>query len=478
MKSATNTKALKGKSNVLKKLKMSRRHALRGVVSGASVAMWLPILDAMTDDNGEAFAQGGALPVSFGVWFWGNGYQRADWTPSDTGQGNDWQLTTNLEAFAPVKSKMNLITGMNMFGGEFAGHGPGAMYVLAGGNHARAGSVAEIDYGEYGYEQPTSTQSAPTIDQVAADFLQDQEAAPFKSLETGTLPYTGMAMGTISTSLAHRGPYDVLPPERDPSRLYDRLFGNSETPPGTLPSSVVTELRRSSLDAVTADVNRLKLQVGAVDAARLDSHFESLREVENRLAAMADPNECATPTQPGTIDIDNKMQVGERNQVINSLVVAALACNLTRVYSHMWSGARDDNTYPIIDIDDEHHSLTHAQAAGNRVASVIERYIMEQYADLIIQMDNTSIGAGTLLDHTINLGVTDVTNPANHRHSDYHSFVFGGGGGKIAGDQHLRFEGSRKLTELHLTVFKALGLPMTEWGNWDRTSRTVDELLV
>ena len=106
---------------MLKKLKVSRRAALRGAVSGVGVAMWLPILDAMTDDNGEAFAQGGELPRSFGIFFWGNGVHVADWTPNGTGMGDAWSLPRNLEAFAPVKHRMNLLTGMDMLDGGFKG---------------------------------------------------------------------------------------------------------------------------------------------------------------------------------------------------------------------------------------------------------------------------------------------------------------------------------------------------------------------
>ena len=85
---------------MLKKLRVSRRFALRGALGGIGVAMWLPVLDAMCDDNGTAFAAGGALPTSFGIWFWGNGIHTDQWTPSGTGSA--WQLPTALKDFADV----------------------------------------------------------------------------------------------------------------------------------------------------------------------------------------------------------------------------------------------------------------------------------------------------------------------------------------------------------------------------------------
>src|SRR6187397_663154 len=106
---------------ILKKLRISRRFALQGTVGGIGVSLWLPILDAMCDDNGEAFAQGGALPTTFGIFCWGNGY-----TPGDTGGANpaagtgaNWTIPTNLQALAPLRNDMTWVTGLNMMDGVF-----------------------------------------------------------------------------------------------------------------------------------------------------------------------------------------------------------------------------------------------------------------------------------------------------------------------------------------------------------------------
>src|SRR5215212_8106145 len=119
---------------LLKKLKVSRRFALRGALGGIGVAMWLPVLDAMCNNNGTAFAAGDALPTSFGVWFWGNGVHSDQWTPTGSGDGDAWQLPLALKDFADVKDSMTLVTGLSMLDGVFKGHGWGVVYVLAGGD--------------------------------------------------------------------------------------------------------------------------------------------------------------------------------------------------------------------------------------------------------------------------------------------------------------------------------------------------------
>jgi Protein of unknown function (DUF1552) len=166
----------------------------------------------------------------------------------------------------------------------------------------------------------------------------------------------------------------------------------------------------------------------------------------------------------------------QRSQALNRLVAMAVACNLTRVYSHLWSGARDDNTYPTIGIDSEHHSLTHAGKKTEH--STIERYIMSQYADMAIAMKETPMGAGTVLDNTLIYGVSDVGEPGGHLMRDFQIVLMGHAGGKLPGNRHVRFPGppGRKVTELMLTMMQMMGLPISNFGTWDNTSNTVPEI--
>ena len=180
---------------ILKKLKFSRRHALRGMVSGIGVSMWLPVLEIMCNESGTAFAQGTPLPTTFGIFFWGNGVHPGTlWTPTGTGDGNAWQLPTNLQDFANLKDYMTLVTGLDMMDAQFKGHGWGVVYVLAGGDGTICNITADISKSPYGGLPETSrgTQWQPTIDQLVASAIHADE--PYKSLETGILKYTGVNM--------------------------------------------------------------------------------------------------------------------------------------------------------------------------------------------------------------------------------------------------------------------------------------------
>ncbi len=472
---------------MLDRLKVSRRFALRGALSGVGVAMWLPVLDVMCNDHGDAFAQGDELPTTFGIWFWGNGTTPPYWappgtdasTPATTSSGDAWQLPTNLEPFSALKDHLTFVTGLDMLDGVFKGHGWGSVYMLAGGDGQPATVASDINSHQgVEFEVAAATQYLPTIDQLVADQIGGDSL--FASIETGVMEYRGLNMGTTSENLAHRGPNDVLPAERDPRRLFDTLFGTgvpSDAPGASAPSVLFSsEIRRSTLDAVLEDAASLRGTLGATDSARLERHMESVRELERRLDALDMPLDeaaqggCRLPTQPAELD-----DPAARGQAIHRLLATALACNLTRVYTHMWSGARDDNRYPIATTDAEHHTLTHGTSGDIAAAADIERYIMEQYADLVLVLRDTPIGNTTALNQTLIYGATDVSDPGSHIMRDYHLVLTGHAGGKLPGNKHIRLP-TRRVTELQLTMLQTMGLPIDNFGSWDNTSTTIPEI--
>ena len=292
---------------LLKKLKVSRRFALRGALGGIGVAMWLPVLStAVAACNNAARRSPQALalpPTSFGIWFWGNGIHPDVWTPTTTGSGDAWQLPTVLQrTLRDVKDSVTLVTGLDMMDAKFKGHGWGVAYVLAGGD----GNICTVtndlgNLGSHQFETALQTQYVPTLDQVIADAIHKTE--PFKSFETGMVPFTidtdNVAMGTVGDNLAHRGPNDFLPPKREPKDIFDALLkvsptmmagsGGSGGSSSGVPSDISFRTRRSVLDAVLEDCNRLRTSLGADDQKRIDSHLDGIRSLELQIPAVSTP---------------------------------------------------------------------------------------------------------------------------------------------------------------------------------------------
>jgi hypothetical protein len=345
---------------ILNDLKVSRRHALRGMLSGVGVSLWLPVLDVMCNSNGTAFAQGTPLPTTFGIFFWGNGVYPGpgQWTPAAQGEGDAWQLPSPLSDFAALKADMTLVTGLDMLSAEFKGHGWGVVYVLAGGDGTICNTFADINKSPHGTKPETAqgTQWMPTIDQLIAKAISTNE--PYKSIETGILKYTGMNMGTASLNLAHTGPNQPLPPERDPAKLFNTLFSTGAPPStgaggsggGATPIDLSNKLRRSVLDAVLVDAKRLQGTVGSADAKRIEEHMTSIRSLEGRIpmggvtpmTPTTPTGTCTKPVAPTATAANTDLsKITATSKAMNQLIAAALSCNMTRVYSHLWSGARD-----------------------------------------------------------------------------------------------------------------------------------------
>jgi hypothetical protein len=214
--------------------------------------------------------------------------------------------------------------------------------------------------------------------------------------------------------------------------------------------------------------------------------MEGIRDLEMRLpqvsgtmpgGSTAGSGSGGTGTAPvGDCKIDappmTLADMTAKSQAINKLLVSALSCNLTRVYSHFWSGPRSDSTYPTLMLTGMgHHAYTHGSDGAEPRS--MERYIMAQYADLCKVMKATPMGAGTVLDNTLIYGISEQgTNPHDHLMKDYHIILMGKAGGKLPGNKHIRLPG-RKVTELMLTMQQIMGMNVTSYGTWDKTSKTI-----
>src|SRR5882724_4808056 len=110
---------------------ISRRTVLRGMLAGG-VAVPLPRLCGMLNNNGTAYAAGGALPVRFGTWFFGNGIIPSRWVPNLVGAGDEWKLSEQLEPLIDVKPYISVVTGLNMKSADTAAHQSHPIQALTG----------------------------------------------------------------------------------------------------------------------------------------------------------------------------------------------------------------------------------------------------------------------------------------------------------------------------------------------------------
>jgi hypothetical protein len=438
--------------------KLDRRTLLRGGLGGAAVSVALPTLQAMLNGNGTALASGRPLPRRLGVFFWGNGIRHKFWVPAQ--RGARWNLSDELEPLAPVKKYINVVTGMRVKTGNEQGHHAGTVGILSGC------PMVSQPHPSSAY---ASTFSGPSIDQVAAEVIG--KGTPFKSLEVGVSRQVTENEGTTLLYLSHRGPDAPNPPEYDPARVFDRLFGTAGRPGTGLGGESALEsgrkLGRSVLDVVAEDARTLQKQLGVDDRRRMSLHLDGIREVEKRVSReWRRPARCAAGDRPEEL---TGKPVQEPHSVINEamsrMVALALACDMTRVFSFMFSGSVGETSFWEVGQDQSHHQFTHDEDGDQPVVHAATVFVMQQFARLLLALKETPDGAGNLLDSSVILASSDTADARAHDLDDYPVLIAGRGGGvlKYPGI-HYRSDTKENTTKALLTVLRAAGLRLPTFG--------------
>jgi Protein of unknown function (DUF1552) len=456
----------------MSKSRISRRTVLRGALGGAGVALALPPLEAMFNGNGTAYADGAAIPTRLGIFFWGNGVKPDRWVPTTTGSAWTPSLSLAPLATAGVQDYVNVVSGTVITSGDERGHHSGTVGILSG-----APLVSQPANGA----PYRSTFSQPSIDQVAANIIG--KTTKFKSLEVGISTRVNGNEGTTLHYLSHSGPDSPNPPEYDPSKLFDRLFGAGFTPPGATGTPVVDAtlgFRKSILDAVLQDLKKVRARSGATDQVRLDMHADGVREIENRLAMSSAPAasmsaSCKLPTKPMSFaDQNGKEQLAEKTKAMSDLLAIALACNQTRVFSMMFSGSTASTVFWEVNLTEGHHQLTHDEAGTQPLVQASTVFTMQMFASLLVSLKSVPEGAGNVLDNCAILATSDTSDGRFHDVRDYPILVAGKAGGyfRYPGIHYRSPSGSESTSNVLLSLLRSVGTGLTQAGGGPGLSTT------
>jgi hypothetical protein len=431
---------------------LHRRTFLKGM--GAVVA--LPVLDAMT----PAFASASQLqkaPVRLAFTYVPNGIVMADWTPAAEGAAFEFsRIMKPLEAF---RSEMLVMSGLAHRNGAALGDGPG--------DHARAGA----SYLTGVHPRKTAgadIQNGISVDQIAAQHLGDQTR--FASLELGcddsrTIGNCDSGYSCAYTnSLAWRGPATPMPPETNPRLVFERLFGDIDTSLSPEVRARRLRYRRSILDLVSERTSRLSADLGQSDKRKLDEYLSSIREIERRIERAEQDLTGLTPgiDKPTGVPVEYPDYVN----LMFDLQLIALQTDQTRVITMMMGREGSMRTYPEIGVADPHHPLTHHR--GNpewieKVAQVNSLHV-KLFAGFIGKLKATPDGDGTLLDHSMIVYGSGLSDGNKHAHDDLPVLMVGRGGGFRMGS-HVVYPKQTPMTNLFLTLLDRMGVPSEKIGD-------------
>src|SRR5436190_3537190 len=421
----------------------------RTFLKGMGVTMALPLLDAMIPAS-TALAQTAAAPtLRAGFIYMPHGAIMSAWTPEKT--GTDFEFTPILKALEPYRKQLTIVSGLE----NKAAIAP-PVHALSPGTWLSG--VA-----------PRKTQDpwgGVTVDQIAAKHLGQD--TPFPSLEIAIenrggggfcdREYGCSYAGTIS----FRTPSTPLPMENDPRKLFQRLFGQGETPQER---KKIANQYSSLLDLVSEEAAELQRSLGARDRTVLGDYLESVREIERRVQKMEarDLSKLKLPDAPAGPPPAFDAHIN----LMFDMVSLAFQANLTRVFSFMMAAEVSGLTYNQIGVPDSFHPISHHQNDKTKIEKLvkIQTYHTEIMAKFATKLAGLPDGDGSMLDHAILLYGSNMSNSNAHNHYPLPSAIIGGGNGKIKGNQHLKYPDQTPLSNLLLTLVNRAGIPVDKVGD-------------
>ena len=427
----------------------------RAVLKAAGVSLALPFLDAMVP-AGTALAQTAAVPKLRTGFFYiphgaimGNtshGPSLDKWTPS--GSGAAFKLSPILASLEPYKSYVSSFGNLQ--------------------NAATAGSVHSFTPATWLSATRPDTGAprahmATTLDQVIAKIIGQETPLPSLEVAAETTVQSAAGGGGYYSTLSFRDAESPLPMEPNPRKVFLQLFGEGDTPQER---ATINTRTNSLLDLILEGTTSLKGNLGNGDRAVLDGYLESVREVERRTqkAAAKDLSAFTIPEAPvGELDA-----FAEQVKLMFDLVALAYQADLTRVASYIMAAEGTNRTYNHIGVPDSFHPVSHHANDLARIEKLakIQTWHLEQFAGFIKKMAETPDGQGSLLDHSMFMYGSNMSNSDRHDNYPEPNIVVGGGNGKMKlGGRHIILPERTPIANLHLTLLQKVGVERDAFGD-------------
>jgi len=443
---------------------LSRRHLLRGI---GGVALALPFLDAMRPRVAKAAS---GTPKRFVVFFSANGTIKDQWQPA--GSETSFTLSPILKPLAAHQNDLLIMRGLNNEASYIYGpnaHDASMATMLTGdrlvvgpSGNGRAGHVLD------------GTSGGPSIDQEIARVIGG--ATKFPSLELGVQSTTTI-LEPMVVRMCYRGaPGNAksVPPEDDPKKVFSRLFMDAGTSSAAL--DALRAQRKSVLDSVLRDFQRLQGKVGYDDRQKLERHANTVRDFELSLDKMTPAGTFQVPAAAPDVSLNpvDCMQDGRPAKCAGDfetlgkaqmdMLTLALTCDLTRVASLQWSTAESTVYHKALGAHGEHHLMSH-DAKGNRNDLIkINTWYAERFNYLLDALKTATDGDGPILDSSVVMWVNELSDGDTHNRRDLGWIIAGKGNGNIRTGRSVQYKNTTT-NQLFASLMTMFGSPTERFGN-------------
>jgi hypothetical protein len=484
----------------------NRRRFLQGI---GGVALALPFLEIF--QSKQAGAAPTSKPLRYVFAFGGSsigmdGGQKV--APATEGQLSSL-ITRGTQPLADlgVDDVTSLVSGLKI---------PWGATIPSGGRYIgfHASSTCPLASGMRSGSDGDETLQGPTSDWVVADTIAGDTPNKVLTYRVQAAFYrgsngTGGTRGLLSARM-NNGVLEEVPPTSSPKVAFQSITTGFVPPDPALAAEAQRLLarRKSVIDLVRGDTDKLIPRLGKADQVRMQRHFDELRALETRLDALQPPDSpsCTLPADPGDDDpiggaVENGMQgVGggydstaaysneeKRASVMVDLIHFAFACDLSRVANLMFTYSQCFlNMNPLYGYPTDLHEMSHFSMGGGdagqtAVADGIAWHV-KHWATLMKKLrDTEDVDGSSILDSTAmilcfegGIGYDPEQDQQGSPHSTENMAVLIGGkagGLHTSPGKHLIRQDEHP-TKVINTAMKAVGVDQ----NLGEVSGTFDEL--
>jgi hypothetical protein len=445
----------------------------RTFLRGAGVMLGLPILEAM--GNVLPFASPAArastaatphvqAPVRMACIYFPNGVWEKNWFPDTAGA--DYRMPFALEPLERHRDNLLVFSGLDKqhsHGGD--GHYAKTANYLTG-LPVRKTAGKDISVGGI------------SIDQLCAQ--QIGHHTPLPSLELGIDPViSGIDSNVGYTRLygcyiAWRSPTMPLAREINPRLAYERLFGVIRAGQISAEDRRRQEDNRALLDLVLDDAHALRRRLGRDDQFKLDEYLDAVRDVERRLDFFSrpDPREWRPNLDPEEDLAAPQGAPGDHQEHVRlmlDLIVLAFRTDSTRISTFMFANDVSSKNFGrlIPGTSGSHHEFSHHQNKDENLDpySKINRWHSEQLAYLMDKMAGIQEGDRTLLDNSMVLFGSSMSDGNRHDPSNLPILLAGRGGGQIQSGRYIACPKRTPLCNLYVSMLDRMGAPVDAFGD-------------
>lgn len=436
-----------------KKMPLSRRRFLQG----CGVALSLPWMPSLAPRMARA-AEAGKPPVRSAFLYFPNGVWEKDWVPEKT--GSDYDLTSSLEPIADVRDNVLVLTGLDK-------------------KHSHGGDGHYAKTANFLTGMPVTKTTGKDISSggISVDQLMAQHVGgntPLPSLELGTEPVISGIDSNVGytrlygSHISWQSPTRPVAKEINPRLVYERLFGKAMSP-----DSEKAESYQNLLDFVLEDARRLRPKLGRDDQFKMDEYLDSVRAVEKRI-------EYATKGENGDWqpDVDEHVLAASKPgvpgdfrdhiSIMLDLIVLAFQTDSTRIATMMFANDVSGRNFSFLDgVQGGHHQLSHHENKKEKIEQYqrINRWHVDQFAQMLRKMQSIQEGESTLLDNCMVLFGSSMSDGNRHDPDNLPILLGGRGGNTLNSGRHLAAEGMVPLCNVYHAMLERMGVEVEAFGD-------------